>query len=134
PAERLGHATPVGLCLGRSALQVGHHHHTIGEQPAVRGRDRHRHGQTFTVEMLEELGLPREIGVAPGAETTDREAPIDAHAPDVVGYPASERFDAGYVFAPLRECLPSHWRDLRWRHLRGAPIVALTRLSSLLSP
>ena len=73
-AERVGHATPVGLRLGRSALHVGHHHQTVGEQPAVRRRDRHRHGQPFTVEVLEELGLPREIGVAPGTETTDREA------------------------------------------------------------
>ena len=64
-AERVGHATPVGLRLGRSALHVGHHHQTVGEQPAVRRRDRHRHGQTFTVEVLQELGLPREISVAP---------------------------------------------------------------------
>ena len=59
PAERVGHATPVGLRLGRSALHVCHHHQTVREQPAVRRRDRHRHGQTFTVEVLEELGLPR---------------------------------------------------------------------------
>ena len=52
-------------------------------------RDRHRHGQTFTVEVLEELGLPREISVAPGTETTDREVPVDAHAPHVVGDSAS---------------------------------------------
>src|SRR5262245_19702649 len=31
--------------------------------------------------VLEELGLPREISVAPGTETTDREVPADAHAP-----------------------------------------------------
>jgi hypothetical protein len=60
-AERLGYPTPVCLRLGRSALHVGHHHQTVGEQPAVRGRDRHRHGQTRTVEVLEQLGLPREI-------------------------------------------------------------------------
>jgi hypothetical protein len=70
-AERVGHATPVGLRLGWSTLDVGHHHQTIGEQPAVCRRDRHRHGQTFTVEVLEKLGLPREIRVAPGAETSD---------------------------------------------------------------
>ena len=98
PAERVGHATPVGLRLGRSALHVGHHHQTVREQPAVRRRDRHRHGQTFTVEVLEELGLPREISVAPGTETTDREVPVDAHAPHVVGDSASEWFDASYVF------------------------------------
>ena len=107
-AERVGHATPVGLRLGRSALHVGHHHQTVGEQPAVRRRDRHRHGQTFTVEVLEELGLPREISVAPGTETTDREVPVDAHAPHVVGDSASERFDASDVVTPLPECLPSH--------------------------
>ena len=107
PAERVGHATPVGLRLGRSALHVGHHHQTVGEQPAVRRRDRHRHGQTFTVEVLEELGLPREVSVAPGAETTDREVPVDAHAPHVVGDSANERFDASDVFTPLPERLPS---------------------------
>jgi len=100
---RVGHATPVGLRLGRSAIQVGHHHQTVGEQPTVRGRDRHRHGQTFTVEVLEELGLPREISVAPGPETTNREVAVDAHAPHVVGDSASERFDASCVFTPLPE-------------------------------
>src|SRR5262249_49301646 len=113
PAERVGHATPVRLRLRRSALHVCHHHQTVREQPAVRRRDRHRHGQTFTVEVFEELGLPREISVAPGTETTDREVPVDAHAPHVVGDPASEWFDASYVFTPLPECLPSHWRHLR---------------------
>src|SRR6188474_2904156 len=69
------HPTPVGLRLRRSALRIGHYHQTVGEQPAVRRRDRHRHGQTFTVEVLEELRLPREISLAPGTETTDREVP-----------------------------------------------------------
>ena len=63
--------------------------------------------------MLEELGLPREISVAPGTETTDREVPVDAHAPHVVGDSAGERFDASYVVTPLPDCLPSHWRHLR---------------------
>ena len=40
------------------------------------------------------LGLPAEISVAPRTETTDREAPLDAHAPHVVGDPAGERLDA----------------------------------------
>ena len=48
--------------------------------------------------MLEELGLPRAIGVASGTETTDREVPVDAHATHVVGHSASEWFDASYVF------------------------------------
>src|SRR5207249_11879231 len=116
--ERGGHATPVGLRLGRSASDVGHHHYTVGEQPASRGRDRRRHGQTFTVEVLEELGFPREISVAPRAETTDRMVPVDAHAPHVVGDSASERFDASDVITPLLECLPSHWP-----HLRGIPNI-----------
>jgi hypothetical protein len=108
PTERVGHATPVGLRLGRSALYICHHDQTVREQPTVRRRDRHRHGQTFTVEVLEELGLPREIRVAPGTETADREVPVDAHAPHVVGDSASEWFDASYVFTPLPECLPSY--------------------------
>ena len=36
-----------------AVASTGHHHQTVGEQPAVRRRDRHRHGQTFTVEVLE---------------------------------------------------------------------------------
>jgi hypothetical protein len=109
-AERVGHATPVGLRLGRSALHICHHHQTTREQPAVRRRDRHWHGQTFAVEVLEEIGFPREISVAPGTETTDCEMTVDAHAPHIVRDSASERFDASYVFTPLPECLPSHWR------------------------
>jgi hypothetical protein len=62
--------------------------------------------------VSEKLGLPREISLAPGAETTDREVPIDAHAPHVVGDSASERFDATGIFTPLRECLPPHWPHL----------------------
>jgi hypothetical protein len=108
PAERVGHATPVGLRLGRSTLHVCHHHQAVREQPAVRRRDQHRHGQTFTVEVLEEPGLPREISVAPGTETSDREVPMDERAPHVVGDAANEWFDASYVFTPLSECLPSH--------------------------
>jgi hypothetical protein len=71
------------------------------------------------VEVLKELGLPREISVAPGTETTDPEVPVDAHAPYVVGDSASERFDASDVFTPLPECLPSHWRHPR----RSSPFV-----------
>src|SRR5690242_4474951 len=100
PAERVGYATPVSLRLGRFAVYVCHHHQTVREQPAIRRRDRHRHAETFTVEVLEELGLPREISVAPGTETTDREVSVDAHAPHIIGDPASERFDASYVLAP----------------------------------
>jgi hypothetical protein len=99
--------------LGRPAFHIGHHHQTVGEQPAVRRRDRHRHGQTLTIEVLEELGPPREISVAPGTETTDGEVPIDAHASHVIGDSASERFDASDVFTPVPECLPSHRPHLR---------------------
>jgi hypothetical protein len=37
-----------------------------------------------------EFGLPREISVAPGIETTDREMPVEADAPHVIGDSASE--------------------------------------------
>jgi hypothetical protein len=100
PTERLGHTTPVGLCLGQLTLHERHHHHTVREQPAVRRRDRYRHGQTLAIEVLEELGLPREISIAPGPETTHREVPSETHAPYVVGYTASEWFDAADVFTP----------------------------------
>jgi hypothetical protein len=108
-AERVGHPTPVGLRHGWSALYVGHHHHTVSEQSAVCGRDRHWHRQTLTVEALEELGLPGEISVAPGAEAANRKLPVESHAPDVVGDSTSERFDTSDVVSPLLECLPSHW-------------------------
>jgi len=84
-----------------------------------------RHGQTFTVEASEEPGLPREIRVAPVTEATDCEVPVDAQAPHVVGDSASERFDAGYVFTPLPECLPSHWR-----HFRGVQSIARANRTS----
>jgi len=113
-AERAGDATPVGFGLGRSALHVGHHHQTVGEVPAVRGRDRHWHRHPFTVEVSQQAGLPREISVAALAETTDRWVPVDAHAPDLVDADsASERFDANDVVTPLPECLPSHRPHLR---------------------
>jgi hypothetical protein len=60
------------------------------------------------VEEFEELSLPREISVAPGAETTDREAPVDAHSPHVIGHSTSERLDASDIVTPLLERLPSH--------------------------
>jgi hypothetical protein len=59
--------------------------------------------------VSEELGLPRQIGVAAPAEATDREVPVDAHAPHLVDAdPAGERFDASDVVTPLPERLPSH--------------------------
>src|SRR5262245_48180849 len=107
-AERVGHTPPVSLRLGWSTLDVGHHHHTVGEQPSVSRRDRHRHGQAFPVEVLEKLGFPREISIASDTETSDREVPVDAHAPHVVGYSARELFDASDILGPLFECFPSH--------------------------
>jgi hypothetical protein len=59
--------------------------------------------------VLEEPGLPRQISVTPGAETTDREAPVDSHTPHVVGDSASERFDTSDVVTPPPERLPPHW-------------------------
>jgi hypothetical protein len=58
--------------------------------------------------MLEELGLPREISIAPGTETADREAPVDSNAPHVVGDSAREPLNASDVVTPLFECFPSH--------------------------
>ena len=101
--QRRGHATPIGLRLRRSALQVGHHHQAVCEQSAVRRRDRHRHGHALPVEVLEELGLPGEISVASGPETTHGEAPVDAHTPHVIGDSASKRFDANRVLTSVAE-------------------------------
>jgi hypothetical protein len=71
------------------------------------------------VEVLQERCLPREIGVAPGTETTDREVPIDAHAPHLIGDSPGERLNARHVFTPPPESIPSHWP-----HLRRVPNIA----------
>jgi len=99
-AERVGHATPVGPGLRRSAVPVGHHHQTVGEQPTVCRRDRHRHSQPGAVKVLEKFGLPREVSIAPGAETTDRKAPVDPHTPHVVGNSASKPLNTSDVITP----------------------------------
>jgi hypothetical protein len=80
-------------------------------------------GQHQVEVDLEELGLPRDV--APGTDTTYRQVAVDAHAPHVVGDSASEWFDASYVFAPLPECPPSHWR-----HFRGVPDIARANRTS----
>jgi hypothetical protein len=59
------------------------------------------------VQVLEEFGFPIEISVAPGTETTDRNAPVNTHAPYVVGDSASERFDASGVDTPMLEWIPT---------------------------
>jgi hypothetical protein len=59
--------------------------------------------------MSEEVGLPPEVGVAPGTETSDGEVAGDAHAPHLVDPdPAGERLDAIDVVTPPLERLPSH--------------------------
>src|SRR5262249_23170448 len=67
----------------------------------------HRH--SFTVEVSQQLGLPRKVGVAALAEPTDGQVPVDAHAPHLVhANSASERFKPGDVVTPLIEYPPSH--------------------------
>jgi hypothetical protein len=53
--------------------------------------------------VFEEIGLPRKIDVTPDANTTDRKAPVDAHAPHVVGdcVVRAECLDAAMVDADL---------------------------------
>jgi hypothetical protein len=58
--------------------------------------------------MLEQLGFPCEISVGPGAETSDRDLPVDANAPHVVGDSTGKWFDANGTFTPLPQCIPSH--------------------------
>jgi hypothetical protein len=62
------------------------------------------------VEMLQKLGLPREIGVAPLTETADRKLAVQTHTPHIVGNAASEPLDASGVFTPQPKCFPSHQR------------------------
>jgi hypothetical protein len=57
----------------------------------------------LAVEVLEEIGLPRQISVAPRTEATDREVTVDAHAPHIVGDAAGERFDANDVIVSRGE-------------------------------
>jgi hypothetical protein len=99
-AQRLGSAAPVGLRLGRPALHISHHHQAMCEEPAVRRRHGHWDRKTFSVKILKKLCLPREIGIAPRAETTDRKLAVNAHAPDVVGNAACEALDANRACAP----------------------------------
>jgi hypothetical protein len=107
-AERVGHAPPVGRRRRRSALDVGHHHYPVGEQSPIRRRERRGYSETFPVEVLEERGLPGQISIAPGPATSDRNLPVDTHAPHIVGHAASEPFNARHVVTPLRKRLPSH--------------------------
>ena len=135
-AECVGDATPVGLRFGRPALHVGHHDQTVDEVPAVHGRDRHRHRHPFTIEVPQQLGLPREVGVAAPAEPTDGELPVDAHAPHFVDAPVCERFDASGVVTPLSECLPSHGHIFavgreRFTHTRSSATGSGQRLDRI---
>ena len=76
--------------------------------PAVPGRDRHRHGQTFTVEVLKTARSP--TGIRRRcllAEPADRECPLTRTLHTWLTNPASERFDASES-PHCVECLPSH--------------------------
>jgi hypothetical protein len=105
----LGDAVPVALRLGRPALYVFDYHQAVGERAAIYRQDRHRHAETFTVKVSQQISLPREISVAPGTQAADCKSPMDAHAPGIIGNSAREPFKANCVFAPLQECFPSHW-------------------------
>ena len=108
PTEDFGHATPISLGLRRFALRVRHHCYAVREQPPIRRRNRHRHGQSLTVEVFEKLSLPFEISVAPGTKTTNREASVETHAPHVVGDSTGEWLNASCVFTLVCQGLPSH--------------------------
>ncbi len=107
PAQHLGYSTPVGLRLGRSALNASHHHQTVSKRSTIRRRDRHRHRQGHTVEVSQQIGLPREISSAPGAQTSERELPVHAHTPHLVSDSTSTWFHPHDIVTPPRECLPS---------------------------
>ena len=49
----------------------------------------------------------RSTEVAPGTETTDREVPVDPHAPHVVGDTASERLDPSERLHPTAPVPPT---------------------------
>jgi hypothetical protein len=110
-AEYVSDSPPVGLGLGRSSLHVAHHDKTIDEVPAIHGRDRNRHRHPLTIEVSQQLHLPRKVGVtaaiAAPAEPRDGELPVDPDAPHLVDASGSERLDPSDVPPPI-ECLPSH--------------------------
>jgi hypothetical protein len=58
--------------------------------------------------VTQQLGLPREVGVAALPEPTDGEVPVDAHAPHLASDTGLEPLDASDVATTLIECLPSH--------------------------
>ena len=89
-SECFGDATPIVCSLGWSALDVGHHDETVGEQPTVGGRDRDRHGHALAIEVQDQVSLPCKVGVTPSPETGNGELVIDAHTPHIVGDAASE--------------------------------------------
>jgi len=71
---RLGGLARAAVELNLATSAISHQSHTGRRETIVRRRRRpvaaggrrdwYRHGQTFTVEVMEELGLPREISVA----------------------------------------------------------------------
>src|ERR1700722_7973196 len=58
--------------------------------------------------MPQQVGLPRKVSVAAGAEAGNRELPVDTDAPHLVDASASERFKPSDVVAPLLKRFPSH--------------------------
>ena len=69
---------------------------------------REAHDQAFTVEILEQFGLPGEIGIASGSETSDGTLAVDAYAPHMVGGTTRQTFDARDLIAPEGQSRPSH--------------------------
>jgi predicted dinucleotide-binding enzyme len=93
--------------LGPSA-RVGHHHQTVGEQPAVRRRDRHRHGQAFTVEVL-------------------AKSPTQSGTPHhVVGARSGD-----LVEEANRSCDRTLWKDIRVSGLNGLREAITGRLTPM---
>lgn len=60
------------------------------------------------VEVLKQIGFPRQIGVRPRTKTTDRKLSADAHAPYFVGGTAGQPLDPRDVFTPLPKGFPRH--------------------------
>src|SRR5262245_25208003 len=113
---RLGGLARAAVELNLTISAISHQSHTRRRETIVRRRQRpvaaggrhdwHRYGQTITVEVLEELDRPREISVAPGTETTDRELPVDARAPQVIG-DSARVVRCELRLHPTARCLPS---------------------------
>src|SRR5205085_7902295 len=93
---------------GDSGISAYRLQHAVTHAAIGGGVDRKKPLVREACDQIQHL-IGREVSVDAGAETTDREMPVDAYAPYLVdANSAGERFETSDVVAPLLECLPSY--------------------------